>query len=661
MVVEEFPNILEWLFDNGAIVTFLYILAFAVVAGLLVGFIVSSFRHGPSEAFYALSKTVFQSVPDFLGLSVRRIWAIALLAMKENRRLFVVTLILFIVTLGVAGWYMGGGTKNPEQQYVAFIFFAAQVLVTIFGVLVSAFSLPNDINTKTIFTVVTKPVRASEVVIGRFVGFSLLGTVLLAAIGGLSLVFMHRGLAHEHYFGAVDSATNEEFGVEEWLPITDGLIEGRRPFHPFAVYEAKGTTSRENGHEHRIAIVQLPTGDGFQVVVNEVAGHTHPVEVLETDAATQLPTKISFGQAEGNLKARQPIYASPRGEQAALSFTDETGTPSNKGINVGEMWDYQQYFQGGTEASAIFRFNGISESQFPDPDNIKLDLNLAVYRTYKGDIKKRILAELEIRNVIDRAETATAEEKSIRIPFETEEFKIQTLTIPRKVKGSVTTADGSNQSKELDFFNDLAANGQVDLILRCTDRQQYLGAARASVYFHAGDSSFDWNYGRGFLAMWCQMLVVIALTVALSTFLKGPVVMIGTLGILVCGFSQQFIKLVTDSVLGGDPSKDVWGGGPLEALYRLLTQMNLTQPLPDGAGFRIIEYVDRNILLRSLDSITYAIPNLNQFNLAEYLAYGYVIDNQLLGQNLIVAITFSVSMMVFGYFCFKTREIAAAS
>ena len=89
--------------------------------------------------------------------------------------------------------------------------------------------------------------------------------------------------------------------------------------------------------------------------------------------------------------------------------------------------------------------------------------------------------------------------------------------------------------------------------------------------------------------------------------------------------------------------------------------MNLTQPLPDGAGFRIIEYVDRNILLRSLDSITYAIPNLNQFNLAEYLAYGYVIDNQLLGQNLIVAITFSVSMMVFGYFCFKTREIAAAS
>lgn len=667
MVVEDFPNIFDWLFIDGALWTFFRILGFGAVAGLLIGFIVSSFRNGPGEAFYALSTTVFQSVPDLFLMSPRRVWAIATLAIKENRRLFVITLILFVVALGVGGWYMGGGSSRPEQAYIAFIFFAAQILATIFGVLVSAFSLPTDIQSKTVFTVVTKPVRASEIVVGRFLGFSLLGTVLLALIGGLSLVFMHRGLQHEHYFGNPDVAANESFTVDEWLPITDGLVEGRRPFHPFAVYEARSMTSLDSGHQHRVAIIQLPNEDGgearYDVVVDEAAGHTHPVSILESDPETQLPTRLSFGSPSGNLKARRPIYAQPRGaDRVALSFTDETGSPAQGGVNIGEMWDYQQYIQGGTEASAIFHFSDITESQFPDTDNIQLDLNVAVYRTHKGDIKKRVLAEIEIRNVIDKSQTQTAVQKSVRIPFETEEFKVQTLSIPRKITdGLITNADGTNQKAELDFFNDLAENGQVDVVLRCTDRQQYLGAARASVYFHAGDSSFNWNYAKGFIAMWFQLLIVIALTVALSTFLKGPVVMIGTFGVLVCGFSQQFIKMVTDSVLSGDLEKDIWGGGPLEALYRLITQMNLTQQLPNGIGFEIIQNVDRNVLLRTLDSITYAIPNLNKFNLAEYLANGYVIDNQLLGQNLIITVTFTVAMMVFGYFCFKTREIAAAS
>ena len=37
------------------------------------------------------------------------------------------------------------------------------------------FSLPADIKTKTIYTVVTKPVRPGEIVLGRIVGFSLVG------------------------------------------------------------------------------------------------------------------------------------------------------------------------------------------------------------------------------------------------------------------------------------------------------------------------------------------------------------------------------------------------------------------------------------------------------------------------------------------------------
>ena len=41
------------------------------------------------------------------------------------------------------------------------------------------FSLPNDIQNRTIFTIVTKPVRPLEIVLGRILGFGAIGTLLL--------------------------------------------------------------------------------------------------------------------------------------------------------------------------------------------------------------------------------------------------------------------------------------------------------------------------------------------------------------------------------------------------------------------------------------------------------------------------------------------------
>jgi hypothetical protein len=295
-------------------------------------------------------------------------------------------------------------------------------------------------------------------------------------------------------------------------------------------------------------------------------------------------------------------------------------------------------------------------------EDINLDLNLAVFRTHLGDIRRRVEAEIEFRNVVDLAETETAQIKSVKIPFETEEFKVQTLKIPRKLKNGTIKASGQADltNQELDFFEDLAANGELDLVIRCVDQKQYIGVARASVYFHAGDTSFGWNYLRGFTGIWAQMLAIVALSIALSTFLKGPVVLIGSVGVIVFGYSAKFILFVADSVLSGNRLDNIWGGGPSEALYRLVTQMNLQHPMPPGVGTNIIKFVDANVLLPGMKSLSFAVPRFENFNFSNYLAYGYTIDNQVLMINLLTAFTFAVGMMVIGYFCFKTREIAAA-
>ena len=63
---------------------------------------------------------------------------------------------------------------------------------------ISAFSLPTDIKNRTIHTVVTKPVRSGEIVLGRIVGFTLIGTALLVIMGVCSYVFVVRSLDHTH-------------------------------------------------------------------------------------------------------------------------------------------------------------------------------------------------------------------------------------------------------------------------------------------------------------------------------------------------------------------------------------------------------------------------------------------------------------------------------
>src|SRR5688500_16315058 len=68
----------------------------------------------------------------------------------------------------------------------------------------SAFGLPHEINNRTIYTVVTKPISAGEIVLGRVVGFAAVGTAMIVAMGLVSYFFVVRGLSHDHAIHAAD-------------------------------------------------------------------------------------------------------------------------------------------------------------------------------------------------------------------------------------------------------------------------------------------------------------------------------------------------------------------------------------------------------------------------------------------------------------------------
>ena len=663
MVVEDFINFSDW-FGGGAFL-FATIILVAIVLGLFFGFLVASFRHGPFEAFYIVSQVVFQSIPDFLFTSPRRVWAIARLAIKEaiRRKVILVTFGIFAATLLFGGWFMNSGSNNPDQIYVNFVLWGTQLLVLLMGMLISAFSLPDDIKNKTIYTVVTKPVRATEIVIGRIVGFGLLGTALLALMGVISFFFVWRGLSHEHQIIG-DTQTLASF-VE--IPADKrSRVTGRR-LSDNAIMEAE--TNTVAGHSHTLELleqvrdisdppprmtsniiekIESPSEGTVTyrtVVCNQVAGHTHQVFVSgEGDSA-----KISLGPAVGYFRARVPLYAD------ALQFYDRLGKPTDKGLNIGKERNYRGYVDGGNRArrtslsKAEFTFSNIQPNQFRDADILPLDLTLGVFRTYKGDIEKRVTGGLQFESVPDSKLDDVF--VSDLVDFETKEYAIQTLPISRKIIGKKFSADGTLLDKgEFDLFDDFGAgNGKLKLILTCRDVNQYIGVARADLYFRAGDHVYWVNFLKGYIGIWCQMMVIIAMGVALSTFLSAPIVMLGTLVMIIIGFSTPFIREMTEA--------DHEGGGPVESFIRVVTQQNMVLELDTGLSTTLIKNID-SFIVQMLNAITYLAPDFAKMNFSNYLTFGYAIDNQRLLISVIIAITFCVGLSVLGYFALKTREIA---
>src|SRR5437868_5324616 len=205
------PNFLYWLLGSPtssllvpASWGFLFgTLAICLLLFLVVPFIcfvILSLQYGPSEAFYYVARSMFSAVTEDLPrFSRRRTFAIAKLAIQEAiRNRILVGFVVFIVLLLFAGLFLDVNNSNPSRVYISFVLTTTNYLVLLMALLLGAFSLPNDIKNRTIYTVVTKPIRASEIVLGRTLGFIAVGTAMLVVMGIISYAFVTLSLKHDH-------------------------------------------------------------------------------------------------------------------------------------------------------------------------------------------------------------------------------------------------------------------------------------------------------------------------------------------------------------------------------------------------------------------------------------------------------------------------------
>ena len=602
---KEILPLLDWLFPSlrgpGALVLFIAVAAGLIVISLFLWYLWKATRLGPGEGFYAVAKAIATAVSsDFPSTTPRRIWAMTRLAIQESiRRRVLIGFAVFAVVLLFAGWFLDTESDHPARLYLSFMLTATQFMILVLAILLSTFSLPADIKSKTIYTVVTKPVRSSEIVLGRIFGVILVNTAILVLMGAVSYVFVVRGLAHHHEIAAED------------LESVAGGGGGKQ-----------GATSRDAHHRHQVTVDAEGRGR-----TDFIMDHDH--DVWSTGDGSE--STLVVGPPRGALVARVPIYGKMR-------FMERTGR-AGEGISVGKEWSYRKYIEGGSMAAAVWTFPGIAPQAFPD--TLPLEMNLSVFRTYKGDIVSGILGTITVKH----PRTGLASEP---IPFTAREYTLYRHEIPRKLKA----VEASGSLKDVDLFESLVdEEGNTEIWIQCSERSQYFGMAQADVYVRGGDAPFAWNFCKAYVGVWLQMLIVTCFGVVFSTFLSGPVALFATAITLVVGVFREFII----SVATGEQV----GGGPLESAIRMLTQMNQTIELDLG---KPIEWAIRGfdaVLMAFMWVAAHVLPDYWAFNTSKFVAYGFNIDGNLLGQHCLIALAFFLVLTVYGYFFLKSREIAA--
>ncbi len=613
MVIEtDVLTLWEWLFTRspvGPIAVPRLLMWFVVMfvlffIGMVVAFISSATRFGPIEGGRRVAIGFFEGLADLFHTSPRRVAAMTWLAYKESiRRKVLWAFGIFILLLLFAGWFLDSSGSRPAEVYLNFVMFSTLCLVLVLAVVLSTFSLPKDISDRTIFTIVSKPVRRQEIVLGRMLGFTATGTVLLALMGAISFVFVLGGLNHDHRLRDSDL-----------LPVTqrtdkDPILAGR-------------TQKLTYGHNHEVKIYPGPDGKPAYGATDNAQGHFHEITVTQENGKNV----YAVGPSQGLLMAREARYGK-------LTFRDRAGQEVPRGINVGNEWEYRSYIEGGTKAAAVWHFSDINERDFPS--GLPIELALRVFRTYKGrDIKEAILGSIVLRNPNTKRATKP-------LYFECREYFTDVKHIPREVY------DTANQP--LDLFRDIVHDGKVDVEISCAMPSQYFGMAQYDVYLRVVDHPFWLNFIKGYFGIWTRMVLVICFGVMFSTFLRGSVAMLATMAAIVGGLFMDFMQELAQGALG-----------PMVAMKKIVTHQNEVLPLEPGMETTFLQTLDAGFLA-ILNVTVWLLPNLGKFSFDEYVSHGFDVPLMLAPgviSHLLTMFAYLVPMFLVAHYAFRAREVA---
>ncbi len=690
--------------EPGALATWSLSMVLLFVFGLLISWLVSVIFRGPTRGTKVVFGRLMDATRDLFSISPRRVISLTILCFREAfRRWAWVAIVIYLILLAFAGFFLDPRTNEPAELYLDFVMTSAAFLVAMIVLFLSVFSIPNDISRRTIYTVVTKPVRASEMILGRIFGFSAVATLLLIGMGLVSYLFVNRAIDHVHtldptqleweYVQDADGKHPVLVGSSEYA--ADHRHDTRVVFKQAGGVWQAGVTETMHGHNHNInpqlEVIEVNSANGtdgidYNLIIAEhdlrvgdkclasdgdaLSPEGYTVTAVNGDAVTirngsneaqrNIATneivldqvvmgsqprlhKISLPltSPQGLLTARVPIYSSD------FYFIDSAQQEKRAGINVGNVWEYRSYVEGGSRyAAVIWVFDGVSAESFPIeeyPNGLPLEFTLSIFRTHKGDIEEGVLGSLKVIN-------PETNRSSSSVNFAAKEFTINTHTLPRIIEAP-PAQNQAGTPMPVDLFEEFVYDGDKLMVeLKCLERGQYFGVARPDLYIATADASFALNYLKGFFSIYLQVLVITSFGVMFSTFLNGAMSLVATFIVGVIGIFGDMIR-----ELIGDEKPP--GGLLFESFYRMINRTPMTTKL--DPGWIPSAMVAADDLVKHYLRLTYQVfPDLMTLWDKDYVSNGFNIPMDRLGIQVMTTLGFFIPLFVLSHFILKCREVA---
>ncbi|GIX04735.1 MAG: hypothetical protein KatS3mg114_0604 [Planctomycetaceae bacterium] len=371
-------------------------------------------------------------------------------------------------------------------------------------------------------------------------------------------------------------------------------------------------------------------------------------------------------EAQPYLTCRKPIFGTLHFRDREGNERDAKGNLLTAGINTGDVWEFRSYIEGATKARAIWKFEGVTADLLDPRGNLLLESRFQAFRSYKGDLSRPLYYQYVLVNP----------ETGLRVPTrfrEVNEFRFRVDEIPRKLPkvAEVATDTPSADGKQAyDLIDDIVSpQGELVVEVSCADPNQYLGMSRPDLFIRTPDLPFVAGYTKAVICIGMVLLLVIFLGVTASTFAKGPVATLLTFCLIVVGMTARDFMgcLVGDeyalqkvSLYAGGRQAAQSGGGVFESIYRVVTHMNPTVPLPEGPATAAMKRVDQAIV-GFLWLVHKIIPDFEYSDRAmRYLAGGFDVDwSSAFFPTIMLTLAYFIPCVLLGQFALRVRELEA--
>jgi hypothetical protein len=649
------------------------VLGLAVLIGLLVSLLLH--RRRVFKAFGSQSGRLMREAID---VSPRRIWALTVLTFRESvRRKALMVGVVFALLFMFAGWFLANTNSRAEMQvkvHVSFVLTAISFLLLPMVLLLACWGLPEDIKARSLHTVVTKPARRHEVYLGRILGFSLIGTLLLAFMGLAGYIWIVRQVPPDAQNELVcrvpvygELSFLDPTGAPRKRGINVGDVWEFRSFiaggtKAAGVYTFENVTPERMGNrlhlESRFEVFRTYKGNQKQGVMCEY----HFVNDLRTQTARDLASARKFETLDEKL--RQGIFKTVKSgpnSRDRVEGADDAMRAIAGGIEGRQITFTSTNYRRIQEGYAAFADLLLPLKDKVSGDASWIDDMAAQARACSkaADAKKQDEIVQPLKKLADAFEEHAGQLQELLVdkvarltpPFPVPEFResYQKLIDAKQIDVLPYYVNGKKKVQHGNLFRELVHGGKLKVHLICLDPGQYVGMARPDLFIRLPDYQFWVGYTKALGGIWLLMVLVVTLGVTASTFLKGPVATLLTFVVIILGSSfHEFLeKLVTGKVDSA---------GTLESAYRLVNHQNPRTAIAPR-GKEIMDVTD-NVLKSGLWVVHKIVPNFDNYKVVPYVANGFDVPwNSALLPALLTTLGFLLPCLFIGYLSLALREL----